>query len=226
MDASTDQNTDPVQPSGPPQPDQVPSEPTPRRTGNGGAGKKTSIRVGAVIAIALAAAFAVFLLVRNNDNSSSATTTAQVTTTANVVGAPRVTSAAALRKLAAAGTTIYWAGPKESGQTLTLVKSSNGSYYVRYLPAGVTVTDPIPASLVVGTYPLKNALAAVKRAAKSADAVSVPIDNGGMAVYSKSKPTNVYFAYPSTDIQVEVYDPTDGNALQLVTSGSVTQITP
>jgi hypothetical protein len=196
--------------------------------------KTTSIRIGAVIAVALAAAFVVWLLVRNDDSSSNASTqtvstvatTPTTTTPSNEANPPAATSETELQRLAAAGATVYWAGPAEAGTTLTLVKVPNGTFYVRYLPPGAEVTDPIPPSLVVATYPLEGALAAVKRAAKSPDSVSIPIANGGTAVYAKSKPTNVYFAYPKSSTQIEVYDPSPGRALQLVTSGSVTPVTP
>jgi hypothetical protein len=186
-----------------------------------------------VVAVALAAAFVVWLLVRNDDSSTNASTqtvstvlTTPTTTPSGEATPPAATSETELQALAAAGATIYWAGPAEAGTTLTLGKVPTGTYYVRYLPEGTEVTDPIPPSLVVATYPLQGALAAVKRAAKSPDSVSIPITNGGTAVYAKSKPTNVYFAYPNSSTQIEVYDPSPGRALQLVTSGSVTPVTP
>ena len=194
----------------------------PATHGPGDGGNKTPIRIGAVVAVALVAAFAAWLLIQRDDGAESATGT--TTTAPNVLDAPKAISAAALEQLAAGGTTVYWAGPKPAGYTYTLAKSSNGSVYVRYLPPGVTASDPIPPSLVVATYPLEDALSAVKRAAKAPDTVSIPLDEGGMAVYAKSRPTNVYFAYPDSSVQVEVYDPSDGRALQLVTSGAITQI--
>lgn len=185
------------------------------------------------VALALAAGCAVLLLVRNDDSSSSVatqtiTTVATTPTTAPSTSAstPRATSQAELERLSAAGSPVYWAGPAEPGFTLTLVKGTNGTIYVRYLPEGVNVTDAIPPSLVVATYPLKGALAAVKRAAKASDSVTVAIANGGTAVYSTSKLTNVYFAYPTSSAQIEVYDPSPGRALQLVTSGTITPVTP
>ena len=195
--------------------------------------KQTSIRIGAVVAVALAAAFGVWLLVGDDDSPSSVPTqtvttgaTTPSTTTPADASPPVATSESDLQALAVKGTTVYWAGPAEGGTTLTLLQDPSGSLYVRYLPAGVSVTDPIPPSLVVATYTLKAALAAVKRAAKAPDSVSIAIADGGTAVYSRSKPTNVYFAYPESNSQVEVYDPSPGRALQLVTSGAVTTVTP
>jgi hypothetical protein len=229
MDARTEQSADAGDTADTPGPTERSRERAPRRPGAGDPGAR-KLRIGAVVGVALAVAFAAWLLVAGDEDGSTAAKTTKATKTtaapANVVGAPRATSLAALRKLVAGGATVYWAGPKEPGQTLTLVTSSNGSHYVRYLPAGVGVADPVPDSLVVATYPLENGLAAVERAAKKADAVSVPLDDEGTAVYSKSRPTNVYFAYPDTDIQVEVFHPADGKALQLVTSGLITPVAP
>ena len=208
------------------------------RTGSGGQ-MSTPIRLGAVIAVALAAGFAAWLFVRDDDGPTSATTTtaptatpaptattATVPTTSTSDGPPQETSEAELQRMAIDGATMYWAGPAESGYTLTLLQTPGGASYVRYLPPGVEVTDPIPPSLVVATYPLQSPLAAIKRAAKSPDSVAVGLKNGGIAVYSKQSPTNVYFAFPKSSHQIEVYDPSPGRALQLVTSGTVTQVSP
>jgi hypothetical protein len=226
METTTERNTNGLRPTAESQPTEAsPDRADPRTPGS--RGKRTkAIRIGTVLGVALAAGAAVWLFAMEGENRPSAATTAQTTTAANVVGAPRATSLAALRKLAAAGTAVYWAGPEEQGQTLTLVTGSDGSSYVRYLPPGVKVTDPVPPSLVVATYPLKDGLAAVERAAREPDAVSIALENGGMAVYSKSRLTNVYFAYPDADVQVEVYDPAAGGALELVRSGSITPVTP
>ena len=216
-----------------PDPAAVDDEPEVPSAGSDASSKSSSIRMGAVVALALAAAFVVWLFVRDDDSSPSVATqtittvaTTPAATTSTTTGDPSATSEAELKTLSVAGSGVYWAGRPETGYTVTLVKGANGSVYVRYLPPGVKVSDPIPPSLVVATYPLKGALAAVKRAAKSPDTVSIAITNGGTAVYAKSRPTNVYFAYPKSSAQIEVYDPSPGRALQLVTSGTITPVAP
>ena len=70
-----------------------------------------SVRIGVVVAIALAAAFGVWLIVRGNDDSSSSSTTVQTTTTA-AAAAPVAATQATLRALAdEVGQPIYWVGP-------------------------------------------------------------------------------------------------------------------
>ena len=47
---------------------------------------------------------------------------------------------------------------------------------------------------------------------------------GGIGVYSSSQPTNVYVAYPGSNLQIEVFDPSAKRAQQLVASGQVTPV--
>src|SRR5919109_549282 len=100
------------------------------------------IRIGAVVALALAIAFVVWLLVRGNDNSTSkpaATPTPPppaVTKPVRTFG-PVAATVAKLRVIARARP-VYWAGPKR-GVTYELTQSSNGRTFIRYLPKGVRV---------------------------------------------------------------------------------------
>jgi hypothetical protein len=103
------------------------------------------------------------------------------------------------------GRPVYWAGPRPR-TTYELTQPPDGRIYVRYLPAGVAVGAPQPY-LTVGTYPLTNAYAATKAAAKQPGSVTVPV-TGGIGFYSKMRPTSVYLAFPGVDEQIEVFDPT------------------
>jgi hypothetical protein len=47
------------------------------------------------------------------------------------------------------------------------------------------------------------------------------VGGGGVAFYSPSAPTSVYLAYPGTDVQIEVFDPSADQARVLVESGAV-----
>ena len=190
------------------------------------------IRIGAVAALALAIAFVVWLLVRGNDNSAPARTTAATPATAPKTEpkpAPvrtLVTAAtpAKLRALSSrTGHPIYWAGSKPK-ITYELTRTSNGRIYVRYLPKGVRVGDRRAAYLIVATYPVKDAYKAVRTAAKESGAVTFRIAHGGIGVYNQSAATNVYFAYPGSKYQVEVFDPNPSRARRLVKSGVIRPI--
>jgi hypothetical protein len=189
--------------------------------------RQTPIRIGAVVALALAIAFVVWLVVRGNDNSSSS---AKTTTPTKSKTAPkqhetiRAASPQSLRALAgAAGHPIYWAGPKPNVK-YELTQVTDGRIYIRYLPKGVPIGDRRAAYLIVATYPVTNAYKAVRTAAKESGAVTFRTKRGGLAVYNRSAATNVYYAFPGSKYQVEVFDPNPSRARQLVRSGTIRPI--
>ena len=139
------------------------------------------------------------------------------------VGAPAAVSEAQLNKLArTADHPVYWAGKKSGAYELT--RTTDGRIYVRYLPSTAKVGDSAPRYLTVGTYPQKNAFASIRRAAARPGAISLKIANGGLMVFNQTTPKSVYFGYPGTNYQVEVYDPSPQQARSLVLAGSVVPI--
>jgi hypothetical protein len=191
--------------------------------------RQAPIRIGAVVALALAIAFVVWLVVRGNDNSSSTanTSTTPAAKPGKTTPPPRETVKAAslstLRALArASGHPIYWAGPQPKVK-YELTQVTDGRIYIRYLPKGVPIRDK-HAYLIVATYPVPNAYKAVRTAAKESGAVTFHTRRGGLAVYNQSATTNVYLAYPGSKYQVEVFDPNPSQARQLVRSGTVRPI--
>jgi hypothetical protein len=121
-------------------------------------------------------------------------------------------------KLATLGTTVYWIGSKP-GVTYEYTRSPGGDVYLRYLPKGVAV-GASGAYPTVGTYPMSNATAATRTAARRAGSVRVKLA-GAEAFYSKSRPTSVYVAFTGSNYQIEVYDPVAARALAAVKSGLV-----
>jgi hypothetical protein len=184
----------------------------------------SSVRIGAVVAIAVAAAFVIWLFVRGNDDSStSSTTSTTAAVTAKPIG-PVAATAAALRSVSAQDKRpIYWVGPR-SGHTYELTRTASGSVYVRYLPPGAKIGNRRADYTIVGTYPKPNALSVLQDLAKQTGEKSVPAPGGGIAVYATDAPTNVYVAFPGSDEQIEVFDPSATRALRLVTSGRVAPV--
>jgi hypothetical protein len=181
------------------------------------------IRIGAVVALALAIAFVVWLVVRGNDSSSAPKTTTTPKTTPGKKQRQILTAATPtkLRLLQrAVGHPVYWAGAKPNVR-YELTQTTDGRIYIRYLRKGVPIGDRHATYLIVATYPVKDAYKAVQTVAKESGAVSLHIPRGGLAVYNQSAPTNVYFAYPSSKFQVEVFDPKPGRARQLVRGGAI-----
>jgi len=178
--------------------------------------RNSRVRVGAVVAVAVLVALVVWLLVRNNDNGSGS---------GSVANGPAIGPVAAtpdrLRKLAnEEGHDIYWIGP-EDNTTYELTRTSAGRIFVRYLPKGVPVGVDKADYTIVGTYPVPDATSVLEGLAKKSGEQKLSVPGGGIAVYSDSQPTNVYVAYPGSNLQIEVFDPSAERAQRLVTSGQV-----
>ena len=183
-----------------------------------------SVRIGAVVAIALAAALLVWLIVRGNEDSPSSSTTGQTTTTTAAAARPVAATPATLSALAdEVGHPVYWVGPRQN-RTYELTRTSNGRIFIRYLPPDAEVGNRSARYTIVGTYPVESAHEVLQKLSTQPGEKSAPAPGGGLAVYSTSSPSNVYVAYPGSDVQIEVFDPSARRALRLVTSGSVTPV--
>ena len=179
--------------------------------------RRPEVRIGAVVAVAIAVAFVVWLLVRGGDSNSSST--GQTQTVPAI--APVAATPDRLRSLSVEiGRPIYWAGPL-SNTTYELTRTSQDRIYVRYLPQDVQVGTKRADYTIVGTYPVSNAYDVLKTLAKKESETSFTAPNGGIAVYDTSRSTNVYLAYPGSNVQIEVFDPSASRARALVTSGQV-----
>lgn len=169
-------------------------------------------RLGALIALGLAAFFVGWLVMNRGDDTAPAPSGATATSEAD------------LRSFAeSASHPVYWAGPKNDF-TYELTRTTDGRVYVRYLPEGTDVGDPRARFLTVGTYPRAGAWAELKRAAKAKGAISLKLERGGLAVFSEARPTSVYFGYPDARYQVEVYHPSPTDARRLALSGQVVPV--
>jgi hypothetical protein len=118
------------------------------------------------------------------------------------------------------GHPIYWAGSQPTF-TYELSRTKDGRVYIRYLPPGVKLGDSRPKYLAIGTYPQRHAFATLRATAKKQGAQMVHLAGGGLAFQYKSRPTSVYLAYPGSNYQIEVFDPSPRRALELVVSGQV-----
>jgi hypothetical protein len=179
------------------------------------------VRIGGVVAVAVAVAFAVWLVLDRRSSDQSNPTEATSAPAVQVNERPAsVVSLADLQKLAASTSLpLYWAGPR-AGTRYELTRTGSGAVYVRYLPRGAEAGERDPALTVV-TYPVQDALASIENAATSAGSSRIELPGGGLAVVNPARSTNIHFAYPGQDVQVEVYSPQPGVARRLVTSGAV-----
>ena len=79
-------------------------------------------------------------------------------------------------------------------------------------------------SLTVATYPYSEAFETLEAAAAQPGAVTGDAPGGGLVVGNESNPNNVYLAFPGSDLEIEVFDPAEGEALEIATSGAVRPI--
>jgi hypothetical protein len=179
--------------------------------------RRQEVRVGVVIAVALAIGLVVWLIAIRGGGSSS-----KVKSSASIP--PTAASPDRLRSLAKdLGHPIYWIGPA-ANTTYELTKTDSGRIYVRYLTNGVTVGTKNSSYTFIGTYPFPDAYKALQGLAKKStdESFSAPAD--GLAVYAKSVPTNIYVAYPGSNVQIEVYDPSPSHARSLIREGRVAPV--
>ncbi len=170
-----------------------------------------------MLAIAALVALVVWLLVRGGGSGSSGEPSA--TPIAPVSATP-----AHIRDLSVEiGRPIYWLGPEED-KVYELQRTAQDRIYVRYLPPDVSVGTSSAGYRLVGTYPVQDAYDVLKSLAKTSGEASFKAPRGALAVYSKSRPTNIYLAYPGSDVQIEVYDPSSAQARSLVASGRVVPV--
>ncbi|HEX3686028.1 MAG TPA: hypothetical protein VHU60_00465 [Gaiellaceae bacterium] len=175
------------------------------------------VRIGAVVAVALLIGLVVWLLVRGNGSGTESTTTG------SAFGPIAATQGDLRSRSIDEGHPIYWAGPK-TDTTYELTRTSNGRIFIRYLPKGVPVGVDKADYTIVGTYPVPNATGVLEGLAKKSGEHKLLVPGGGIAVYSSSQPTNVYVAYPGSNLQIEVFDPSADRARRIVTSGQVAPV--
>jgi hypothetical protein len=178
--------------------------------------RRQEIRVGAVIAVAIAIGVVVWLVAIRDGGSSKSRITSI---------APTAVNAERLRELANdVGHPIYWAGPAANA-TYELTETSSGRIFVRYLPKGVPTGTNRSGYTIVGTYPVDNAYDVLNGLARKSGESSFPAPRGGFAVFGKATPTNVYLAYPDEkNVQIEVYDPSPKRARNLIDSGRIAPV--
>ena len=120
------------------------------------------------------------------------------------------------------GQTIYWVGPEENAM-YTLENFGDTSIFIRYLPEGKGADDTREIYLVIATYFVNNAYEAIRAAGEEQDSVGLISPDGAAIYYSKKSPTNVYMAFPNQSIQIEIFDPTPGRAIELATTDGAIQ---
>jgi uncharacterized membrane protein len=179
----------------------------------------TKRRTAALIAVALVAVAAVAVVLTLLLGSDDA-----VDAVEPKPGTPVGVSATALREYArSADGPVFWAG-ELPGTELELTRTNRRETFVRYLSGDARVGDARPAFATVSTYLYERAYEVTAKSGKRRGMVSRDAPDGGIAVWSKRRPTSVYVAYPGSDRLVEVFDPDAERARELVLSGQVSRV--
>jgi hypothetical protein len=135
-------------------------------------------------------------------------------------GVPTIVTPAELVTFATSRGLVYWAG-EVPDHSIELTAGSTATY-VRYLPEDAIAASADPA-LTIATYPDVDGYAALEQL----DGTATTVAGSGALIYTpESAPQSVYFAFPGSTFQVEVYSPTEGQALELTNDGSVRPVVP
>jgi hypothetical protein len=166
--------------------------------------------LGAAAAVALLVIAVVLAVVGGGGGSNSGVQTA-----------PRLVNSGDLEEAEdSLGHFLYWVGP-QAGEDLELTVGTDGSAYLRYLPPGTEAGDPRTTFLTVGTYPVPEPQGALQRTAEEDGARLRRLADGSVVLPNPASAGSVYLAYPDSDLEIEVYDPEPGRAMELIRSGAV-----
>lgn len=185
---------------------------------NTGGTRPGGLRVSAVVAVVLAVGLLVWLLVQGGNGGSSSTTTEESAAAKTVKVVPE---SELLQALKGVGYPVYWAGPRLGVEYE--VQRLSGRAYVRYLPKGEEAETEKPF-LTVGSYEEPEALASIQDLGRKPGAILVKIAGGGSAYAEGKQATSAYMAFPGVDVQIEVFDPQAGEALNLIRSGAIVPV--
>ena len=135
------------------------------------------------------------------------------------VGKPRIVSEAQLTSYAEdANRPVYWAGEAADGFKLELTEAQGQRVFVRYLPSSAKAGDPRAEFTTVATYPMEGAYEQLQSSVDRPGAVQGKTGDGGITLYYKKAPSNVYVAHPGVDRLVEVFAPDASDAQELAGS--------
>lgn len=155
------------------------------------------------------------------DAPSTAAPTESAGTVPLAPGVPTIVTPAELVTYATARGLVYWAG--EVPDHHIELTAGSAATYVRYLPEDTMAGSDEPA-LTVATYPDVDGYTALQQL--DGDATTTVAASGALIYTPESAPASVYFAFPGSTFQVEVYSPTEGQALELTNDGSVRPVVP
>jgi hypothetical protein len=180
------------------------------------------VRLTAAAAVVLAVVLIVWLIASAGGDSSSTSSATGPDAQSAGKTVSVVPESGLLGAMKGVGYPVYWAGPR-AGVEYEVSRLDEGRTYVRYLPQGEEAESKKPF-LTVGSYEEQDALANLRKLGQTPGAILVDVSGDGSAYAESPKATSAYMAFPGVDVQVEVYDPQGGEALELIRSGAIVPI--
>jgi hypothetical protein len=115
----------------------------------------------------------------------------------------------------------YWVGPDPTAEQYELTSTADGRIYIRYLTAGAEPGVELPSFLSVGTYPVPDALQALRDSEAAGGTKGLSREDGYWMLQGGSG-QNVYVVFDhQPDLQIEIFDPMPGGALKLARSAAL-----
>lgn len=119
---------------------------------------------------------------------------------------------------------VYWTGPI-AGDRYSIFVPKPGVAVVRHIPAGASVSDTSLNFRLVATYVQKDAFATTQAGGLKPENLGFINIDGNAVFYVKARPANVYVGVKGKDVQLEIFDPGQDQALALALfKGQIQQI--
>ena len=120
--------------------------------------------------------------------------------------------------------TVYWAGPR-AGYLYLLNNVAKNRLILSYISATANPKNIVANSRVIATYNSAHAFANTVAAAGLIGNTGFRNSDGSVVFYQTNRKTDVYIGFPHAQSQVEIYDPTIGQALSLaILQGQISEV--
>jgi hypothetical protein len=120
---------------------------------------------------------------------------------------------------------VYWVGVKPGFNFEVTRSFSMREIYIRYLPNDTPIGIRKARFLTVGSYKVAHAIDHLRKLLKAhRRSWHRSLRHGGFAVSPSSHKGSTYFAYPHSNVEVEVFSPSVKHSRWVVTSGKAVPI--
>lgn len=182
-----------------------------------GRGAPTAVLISAAVVLVVVVVAVAWQVIGSGDGNDAITADG-MDAEAFLIAQP--TDADEVREFAAQSP-LYWAGELPDAE-IELSRPAPDRAFIRYLTAGAEAGDPRPIFLTVATYEVEDAPARLQEQAASGEGALQPGGPEGATIYgSDEHPESIWLAFEGEDVQVEVFAPEPGRALQLARSGLI-----